>query len=307
MLRDWLMQHEPEVRWPAASSIGELLKRANLIHATRRRDRSAERAALDTGRARALEPNRVWTADFKGQFRLRRGMGPYCYPLTVMDLHSRFLLGCTALDTTAVADTQRIFVRLFQEYGMPAVVRTDNGVPFAQPNALGRLGRLALWWVRLGIKPEHIKPATPSENGAHERFHKTLKAATTKPASASFQAQQQRFDEFRAEYNAERPHTSLPNHRPPGEFYKNSRRPYPANLPALIYPDSWAVRLVRSNGTIKWRNHSIHLSTNLAGDYLGITESDGDRFMISFGALKLGHIDAETNRFVPEVSWTGAV
>lgn len=305
MLRDWLLQHEPEVRWPAASSIGELLKRSNLIGRRRRRNHTDERAALDTGRTRALEPNMVWTADFKGEFRLKSGTGPYCYPLTVLDLHSRFLLNCTALETTAVAPTEQVFVRLFREYGLPSVLRTDNGTPFAQPNALGRLGRLAFWWVRLGIRPEHITPATPSENGAHERFHKTLKAATTKPASPSFRAQQRRFDDFRAEYNAHRPHSSLPGHRPPGQFYTSSPRTYPTRLPPLVYPDTWAVRLVQSHGAIKWRNHEIFLSTNMAGNYVGIVENDGDRFMVSYGALELGHIEGETNRFVPGTRWTG--
>lgn len=305
MLHDWLIQHEPEVRWPAASSIGELLKRSNLIVRKRRHNRGDERRALDTGRTRALEPNMVWTADFKGEFRLKSGCGPYCYPLTVLDLHSRFLLGCTALETTAVAPTEQSFVRLFREYGLPSVLRTDNGVPFAQPNALGRLGRLAFWWVRLGIRPEHITPATPSENGAHERFHKTLKAGATKPASPSFRSQQRRFDDFRSEYNTHRPHSSLPDHRPPGQFYTSSPRPYPTRLPALVYPDTWAVRLVNSNGFIKWRNQEIFLSSNITGDYVGIVETEGNRFTISYGALELGQIEAETNRFAPKIRWTG--
>lgn len=307
MLRDWLIQHEPEVRWPAASSIGELLKRSNLIARKRRRNRDVERRALDTGRTSALEPNMVWTADFKGEFRLKSGCGPYCYPLTVLDLHSRFLLACTALETTAVAPTEQIFVRLFREYGLPSVLRTDNGVPFAQPNALGRLGRLAFWWVRLGIRPEHITPARPSENGAHERFHKTLKAAATKPASLSIPSQQRRFDDFRTDYNSHRPHTSLPDHRPPGQFYTSSPRPYPTRLPPLIYPDTWAVRLVQANGSIKWRNQEIFLSTNISGDYVGIVETEDDRFTISYGALELGHIEAETNRFAPRIRWAGSI
>lgn len=305
MLRDWLVQHEPDVRWPAASSIGELLKRSNLIGRRRRRNRTEERAALDTGRTKAIEPNMVWTADFKGEFRLKSRTGPYCYPLTVLDLHSHFLLNCTALETTSLAPTEQIFVRLFREYGLPRVLRTDNGIPFAQPNALGRLGRLAFWWVRLGIRPEHITPARPSENGAHERFHKTLKAAATKPASLSFRAQQRRFDDFRAEYNTHRPHSSLPDHLPPGQFYTSSPRTYPTRLPPLVYPDTWAVRLVQGHGAIKWRNQEIFLSTNISGDYVGIVENEGDRFMISYGALELGHIEAETNRFVPRVRWTG--
>lgn len=247
----------------------------------------------------------VWTADFKGQFRLRKGCGVYCYPLTVLDLHSHYLLGCTALETTSVALTRQVFVRLFREYGLPLVLRTDNGVPFAQPNALGRLGALGFWWVRLGIRPEHITPARPSENGAHERFHKTLKAAATRPASDSFPAQQKRFDNFRREYNTDRPHQSLPDHRPPAHLYSTSPRSYPARLPALVYPDSAAVRLVDPHGTIKWRNQALFLSKNLAGDYVSLSERDDDIFTIAYGALELGDFDSNTNRFNPHVRWSG--
>ena len=206
-----------------------------------------------------------------------------------------------------MASAERVFVRLFREYGLPSVLRTDNGIPFAQANALGRLGRLAFWWVRLGIRPEHITPATPSENGAHERFHKTLKAAATKPASPTLRSQQRRFDDFRSEYNIHRPHSSLPDHRPPGQVYTASHRAYPARLPALVYPDTWDRRLVQAHGAIKWRNQEIFLSTNVAGDYVGISETADDRFVISYGALELGHIEAETNRFIPAVRWTGGM
>ena len=302
-LRDWLLQHEPETRWPAASSIGELLRRSKLIRTKRRRHYALERAALDRSRTRASEPNTVWTADFKGQFRLTGGRSIDCYPLTVLDLHSHYLLGCRALTTTAVATTRRIFVRLFREYGLPQVIRTDNGVPFAQTNALGRLGSLAFWWVQLGIRPEHITPAKPSENGAHERFHKTLKAATIRPPAPSLAAQQLRFDYFATEYNTERPHESLPGHRPPGKIYTSSPRPYPDRLPVPVYPESSAVRLVQGSGVIKWKNHELFLSTNLAGQYVGLAERDGDLITIAYGALELGDIDAETNRFSPQVRW----
>lgn len=302
-IRDLLAQREPDTHWPAASSIGQLLKRANLVRAKKRRH-SAEHATLNTGRTRTLEPNMVWTADFKGQFRLRGGAGSYCYPLTVMDLHTRYLLSCTALESTAVSSTQKMFLRLFREQGLPSVIRTDNGIPFCQPNALGRLGKLALWWVRLGIRPEHIKPATPSENGAHERFHRTLKAATTRPAAPSMEAQQRRFDGFRKEYNTERPHRSLPDRRPPGVFYTSSPRPYPTRLPALCYPESSEVRLV-TNGAIKWRNQSLFLSTNLDGQYVGLCETADNLFSVCYGDLQLGHIHPETNRFTPSLRWTG--
>jgi len=251
----------------------------------------------------------VWTADFKGEFRLRAGAGPYCYALTVLDLHTRYLLVCRALESVAVSPAQKIFVRLFRENGLPSVIRTDNGVPFAQPNAIGRLGRLAFFFVRLGIRPEHIKPATPSENGAHERFHRTLKAAATKPSSASLEAQQRRFDEFKTEYNTHRPHSSLPDHRPPAQFYTSSPRPYPEKLPALIYPDGAQVRHVMPNGFIKWRNRRVFISTNAVDQYVGLTESrtqsDRAAFIISYGLLELGYIEADTYRFTPRVRWSG--
>ncbi len=304
MLHDWLRLHEPGEHWPAASSIGELLKRANLIR-SKRRHQSPERKALFGSRTRALEPNMVWTADFKGQFRLRKGSGAYCYPLTVLDLHTHYLLGCKALETTAVAPARQVFIRLFREYGLPMVLRTDNGIPFAQPNALGRLGALAFWWVKLGIRPEHTTPARPSENGAHERFHKTLKAAATKPASESLPSQQKRFDKFRSEYNNDRPHQSLPEHRPPGHLYTSSPRSYPNRLPALVYPESSFVRLVDHGGAIKWRGQALFLSGNLVGEYVGLTEGEHDIFTIAYGFLNLGDFDSNTKRFTPKVQWSG--
>lgn len=302
LIHDRLVQHEPLKHWPATSSIGELLKRHGLVQKRRRRDGDRERAQLNYCLTEATEPNLVWTADFKGQFRLRSG-GRYCYPLTVMDLSSRFVLGIRALDTTAVDETRREFTRIFREYGLPRVIRTDNGVPFAQPNAIGRLGQLALWWVRLGIKPEHIRPGRPSENGAHERFHKTLKAAATKPASASYKSQQQRFDDFIAEYNIHRPHGSLSNRRPPHEFYVSSSRPYPEKLPPLTYPETAMMRLVSSSGSIKWRHKQLFISGNIAGEYVAIIEEGDDLFSLNFGNLQLGSIDAETNTFRPGVRW----
>jgi len=304
LIHDWLVQQEPDRHWPAASSIGDFLKRRGLVCKRPSRSRNRETVQLNSHLTKATEPNLVWTADFKGEFRLRAGAGVYCYPLTVMDLKTRFVLCVKALDTTGVREAKREFVRIFSEYGLPRVIRTDNGVPFAQHNGLGRLGSLGFWWVRLGIKPEHIRPATPSENGAHERFHKTLKAAATKPSSSSLRQQQERFDEFLIEYNTHRPHRSLLNRRPPGEFYITSSRTYPKKLPELTYPDGSEMRLVSSSGAIKWRNRSIILSTNIMGDHVGITEAEGDRYSVHYGSLQLGWIMAESGDFKPEVRWT---
>lgn len=300
-LRDVLLQHAPQVRWPSASCIGELLQRERLIRPRRSRSHAAERAALDRRRTPAVAPNSVWTADFKGEFRLTNGI--VCYPLTVLDLHSHYLLGCAALTTIAVPPTRRAFQRLFREFGLPLVLRTDNGVPFAQHNALGRLGALAFWWVRLGIRPEHITPARPAENGAHERFHKTLKAATLRTPAPSLGAQQRRFDRFRQEYNGARPHESVPGHLPPGKVYSAALRPYPERLPTISYPAAAEVRLVDRGGWIKWRTHPLFLSTNLAGQYVSLTETDSELVTIAYASLALGNFDPHLKRFIPHVQW----
>jgi transposase InsO family protein len=298
-LRDWLVQHEPGTRWPAASTIGAVLLRAGLIRSRRRR--GATHTTLATGRTQASAPNVVWTADFKGEFRLTSGA--WCYPLTVLDLHSHYLLGCQALGSVSVAPTRAAFVQLFHTYGLPDVLRTDNGVPFGQPNALGRLGALGFWWVRLGIRPERIRPARPAENGAHERFHKTLKAATTEPRAPSFRAQQQRFVAFQQEYNHERPHASLPAHAPPAQLYTPSTRPYPTRLPRVQYPAGSELRRVMAQGSIRWRNAIIYLSSNLVGEHVLLSETPTDLITVRYGSLALGELDPDTTTFLPRVRW----
>ncbi len=300
LLHDWLCLHEPTGCWPAASTIGVIITRAGLVRRRRRRP-SVTHRAFAGGRTHAPAPNVVWTADFKGQVRL--GGGATCFPLTVLDLHSHYLLGCTALPSTAIVSARTTFTTLFREYGLPEVMRTDNGVPFAQPNAIGRLGQLAFWWVRLGIRPEHIKPATPAENGAHERFHRTLKAHTLRPVRATFAAQQRCFNAFREEYNSERPHSSVAAHQPPARIYTVSPRPFPRRLPPLCYPDASAVRRVSAAGSIKWHRHVLSLSSNLAGDFVGLTETDTDLVEIAYGDLILGDFDPHLERFVANVRW----
>jgi transposase InsO family protein len=303
LLRDWLRLHEPEVPWPAASTIGVLLTRAGLV-APRRRRRDPLAARLLTERTAATAPNRVWTADFKGEFVVGTGArAPYCYPLTVLDLHSHFLLGCVALASTRVTSTRARFETLFRTYGLPDVLRTDNGVPFAHPQALGRLGRLAFWWVRLGIRPEHTPPGCPAANGAHERFHRTLKAHTAQPPAASLEAQQRRFTAFQQEYNRERPHTSVPAHRPPAALYTPSLRPYPTRRPTLEYATGTLVRRVAGDGHIKVHGTRLFLSTCLAGEPVGLTQRADGQLTIAYGALALGEFDLAQQRFHPQVRW----
>lgn len=165
------------------------------------------------------------------------------------------------------------------------------------------MGQLAFWWVRLGVKPEHIRPGRPSENGAHERFHRTLKAQATKPSSQSVKSQQERFDEFRTEYNNLRPHRSLKDRRPPKDFYVHSLRTFPERLPQIIYPDQAMVRLVSSTGFIKWRGAEIFISANIGGSYVGLLEEPGDVLSVRYVNMQLGHLDLDTKTLRPEVKW----
>jgi putative transposase len=242
-----LARRWPTLVLPAPSTAAALLKRAGLVTSPRRRRMPGHpgrpMAAMDV-------PNAIWTSDFKGEFKTRDGR--YCYPLTIADGYSRFLFACQGLPSTATVGVQPVFRRLFREYGLPARIRSDNGVPFATI-ALGRLSTLSVWWVRLGILPDLIEPSSPQQNGRHERMHRTLKAEATKPPEAHARAQQRRFDAFRAEYNTERPHESL-GQATPASWYTASACPYPERLPALEYPAHCEVRRVSRNGGIRWHN-----------------------------------------------------
>ena len=297
-IRERLRQRWPDIPCPAISTVHAVLDRQGLVAHRRRRRRPR---LTGTPLAAVAHPNGLWCADYKGEFLLRNQR--YCYPLTISDYASRYLLACEALSTTQERYAFSVFERAFQDFGLPDALRTDNGVPFAQPNALGRLGALALWWIRLGIRPEHITPATPSENGAHERFHKTLKAHVTHPVARTMAAQQRGFDTFQAEYNFDRPHASLPNHQPPAQCYAPSPRPYPRRLPPLEYPEATLVRRVQGGGAIKWRGHPIFLSVNLAGDDVSLTELADDCMEIRYATLILGAFDLHTQRFLPNVRW----
>jgi putative transposase len=268
---------------PKRSAVCNLLKRHDLI-----RRKTPRRAIGHPGRPSSLilAPNHVWCADFKGHFRM--GNGRYCYPLTVSDGFSRYLIGCQALHSTAVDGSRAVFARIFHEYGLPQYIRTDNGVPFAT-NTLARLSKLSAWWVRLGVLPQLIEPGRPQQNGRHERMHRTLKAEATRPPSASLRSQQPRFDRFRREFNDERPHEAL-EQRTPSTLYEPSRRAMPSRLPALEYPDRFEVRYVSANGGIRWNCAWVNVSTVCAGEYVGLEEIDDGVWNVYFGALKLGRL-----------------
>lgn len=268
--------------WPAPSTAGEILKRLDLV-----KDRRRRRHVDHPGRplTQASGPNQLWTADFKGQFKTQDAN--YCYPLTVADSYSRYLLGCRALSSTKTLGTQSAFQRLFQEFGLPDAIRTDNGTPFAASTAIGRLSRLSVWWIRLGIRPELTQPSHPEQNGSHERMHRTLKAETTRPPSANRSQQQKKFESFRHEYNDERPHEHL-GQRSPSELYRPSPRPYPGTLPEPQYPGHFEVRKVSRNGGIRWKKGWVNISHSLLEQNVGLEEVRDGVWSLYFGPLLLG-------------------
>jgi putative transposase len=291
-LRDRLALRAPDQAWPAASTIGALLKREGLVSRRRRRrpipSAPAPTTAMDT-------PNAVWTIDYKGQFRTRDGR--WCYPLTVMDGCSRYLLGCTALAQPRLRPTRAVLERIFREYGLPTRIRSDNGNPFAAPASLARLSRLAVWWIRLGIVPELIQPGCPAQNGRHERMHRTLKRATACPPASTRAAQQRRFRAFVREYNEERPHAAL-GRVTPSMVYTPSMRPWPTTLPEVTYPAHFDVRRVRCNGSMKWHNRAVSVSLVLAGQDVGLEECADGEWALYFGPLRLGTLDERLGRIV---------
>jgi putative transposase len=277
--------HKKHPRWelPARTTVCDILSRHGVVPKKRTR-----RAIGHPGKptTQILAPNECWSADFKDHFKT--GDGRYCYPLTVTDGYSRFLLGCQGLLSTAVAESKPVFARLFKEYGLPKRIRTDNGVPFAT-NTLARLSTLSAWWVRLGVLPELIEPGKPQQNGRHERMHRTLKAETTRPPANTCRGQQRKFDRFRDEFNFERPHEAL-DMQTPSSFYQSSPREMPNKLPPLEYPDRFEVRYVSANGGIRWNKRFVTVSQVCVGEYVGLEEIDDGVWNVYFGPLKLGRL-----------------
>lgn len=274
----------PGENLPSKTTIYKILKARGLIEERRRRHRvPPQRQPFAPVRA----PNEVWSTDFKGQFKM--GDGQLCYPLTVMDHDSRFLLGCKGLESVAYAGVQPEFERLFREYGLPWRMRSDNGVPFATRSA-GGLSRLSIWWIRLGITPERIEPGKPQQNGRHERMHLTLKSSTTRPPAENRGAQQKRFDRFIEQYNEERPHEAL-GQKPPVSCYEHSSRPFPERLPELEYPSYFDVQKVCSNGIIYWRGLRVYVSHKLDQEWVGLEPVGEALWGVYFGPVRIGGFD----------------
>ena len=275
-----------DVRIPARSTVHAVLDRHGLVSRARHRRRFK---AQGTPLSSAAMPNDLWCADFKGEFKL--GNRQYCYPLTVTDQASRMILLCEALESTKEVPVIEAFVRLFRERGLPAAIRSDNGLPFASPNGLYNLSKLSVFWLRLGITIERIRPGNPQQNGRHERMHRTFKAETTRPPGANSLQQQARFDAFISEFNDERPHEAI-KMKMPAELYRASSRAY-EGLPEVEYPFHDKDVLVTACGRICMHRKKINVSTVLAGQRLGIKEVDDGIWLVSFMHYDLGYIDLE--------------
>jgi putative transposase len=261
----------------------EMLKRHGLVE-----DRPRRRAIGHPGRPSVIieGPNDCWSADFKGQFCT--GDGRWCYPLTVTDNYSRYLLACQALRGTLLEPTRAVLTGLFKEHGLPRRLRTDNGVPFAAVT-LGRLSRLSVWLLKLGVMPELIEPGKPQQNGRHERMHRTLKAETANPPAGSLSAQQRRFNVYRPEYNEVRPHEAL-DMATPSQLWRASPRAMPEKLLPMEYPDRFEVRYVSANGGIRWERQRVNVSSALIGEYVGLEAIDDGLWDVYFGVKKLGRL-----------------
>jgi putative transposase len=283
-----LEQMHPDMTWPALSTASEILRRHGLVkHRLKRHHTPPYTEPFKS----CNEPNAVWSADYKGQFRL--GNGKLCYPLTITDNYSRYLLGCWALERPSYEQTQPWFEWSFREYGLPYAIRTDNGTPFASV-AVGGLSRLSVWFIKLGIIPERIEPAQPQQNGRHERMHRTLKEAAVSPPRDNFPQQQRVFGRFVTEFNQERPHEAI-GQQVPASIYRPSFRRYPAKIGRVEYDGNIVVRHVHTNGCMKWNGELIYVSENLSGEDVGLRRISEYDWEIRFSFHHLGIFD-ETHR-----------
>lgn len=290
-LRAWLLRQEPDIKLPAASTIGEILKHHGLATPRRRIRRTPPYSQPFVG---CDASNRVWCADFKGWFRTKDGAR--CDPFTLSDAYSRYLLRCQTVTRPDYDGVKPIIDAAFREYGLPLAIRTDNGPPFVT-TSIGGLSRLSIEWIKLGIKPERIEPGKPAQNGRHERMHRTLKAETAMPSKNNLRAQQQAFNYFRQEYNHDRPHEAL-NMKTPADIYLPSSKSLPIRLPEIVYPDDYIIRKVHHQGDLKWRGKHIYLSRTLAKEYVGLEQIDDRCWNIYFADIKLAKLDDSCGKIV---------
>jgi putative transposase len=290
-IREKLLRMFPDIHAPATSTVHAVLDRHDLVQRRRSRRYKAEGTALSN----PAKPNQLWCCDYKGEFMM--GNKHYCYPLTITDAHSRYLLACEAQESTKEAGAFATFEAAFREFGLPDAIRSDNGLPFASPNALYGLSRLSVWWLRLGIEIERIKPGNPQQNGRHERMHRTLKLETTKPAAFNLLQQQSKFDHFQKVYNHERPHQAIAN-RYPAELYTPSAKIY-RRLPEVDYPFADKTVTITHCGRICMGKKKINVTSVLGGQQVGITQTDDAIWLVSFMKYDIGYFDETSCRLEP--------
>lgn len=281
----------PDINWPADSTGHDILKRHGLVYPRKYRHRTPQYRMPFLG---CEKPNTVWSSDYKGQFKMDNNQK--CYPLTLSDNYSRYLLGCWGLTCPTYEQTKPCFEWAFVHFGLPDAIRTDNGQPFAS-RGLGGLSRLAVWFIKLGIRPERIDPGCPEQNGRHERMHRTLKEFTAKPPKRNLEEQQKSFNLFVNEYNNERPHEAL-GQKPPSSVYQPSLKKYPAILPKIEYDTNVKVRYVHSNGAIKWNGRVVFLSEILKGEYIALKQVDNHLWKIRFSFHPLGFLDEKEGKII---------
>ena len=290
-VRAQLKRKHPELELPAVSTIGYWFKKEGLVEKRKKRLHVPPYTQPFGG---CNAPNDSWSIDYKGQFYMKNGH--VCYPLTLSDNFSRFLLGCQALEGPRYEPTRRCLESIFREYGLPDAIRSDNGTPFAG-RSIGGLSRLMIWWILLGIIPERIRKGCPQENGRHERMHRTLKSDVLDTVAGNLKEQQKVFDLYRHDYNNERPHESL-NDRPPSDYYKKSNRPYVENPHQPDYDHNYLVRQVRHSGEIKFMGRMFLITNLLAGQPVGLKEIDDGLWQLQFSFYALGSIDLRKNKVI---------
>lgn len=287
---DWrLRKKNPSWKgYPAMSTINRILKKEGLT--TSRSRRSKSYAAQECGLTNGLKPNDVWCADFKGHFKT--GNGETCYPLTITDHASRYLLCCRHIDRMNKDAVKRQFAWAFREYGVPLVIRTDNGTPFSS-NAVGGISSLSAWWIRLGIRHERIQPGKPQQNGRHERMHRTLKQHTAMPPARDTPSQQKRFYQFMDYYNNQRPHEAL-SMQTPAQMYAPCFRDMPSKLPEMQYPEGYLVRKVNRTGGVFIGRRLVCVSGCLAGEHVGFEGVSKAKYRLWYGDVQIGIFDSKT-------------
>jgi transposase InsO family protein len=289
----YLSKRNKTLKLPAASTVHAILDREGLVK--KRGSKRQIYEATGTDLIASTKPNDVWCADFKGQFKM--GNRQYCYPLTVSDHFSRYLLSCEALESTKSVGAVTVFKEIFREHGLPASILSDNGTPFGSVSLFG-LSKLSVWWLRLGIMLQRIEPGHPEQNGRHERMHRTLKQAATKPPGQHILNQQELFDGFKEMYNQERPHEAIAM-RTPSEIYNKSTRQYPEQLPDMEYPECAKSVRVAEVGTITIKQKRVFISEVFAGEVLGLAAVDEGIYEVNFMQHEIGYFDSQSMKFAP--------